>query len=92
VLLSLADDDIVYKDDMREAGLPALLVSLLGVVQGQQGQVPELRPLAALLLRCLNTLAAGDEAMQVCWKSEHDVLWGRRGVVLKNWGRGCTVL
>jgi hypothetical protein len=66
VLVSLSADDEVYKDDMREAGLPALLTSLLGVVMSNQGQVPELRPLAALLLRCLNTLAAGDEEMQVC--------------------------
>lgn len=64
MLVSLADDDLVYKDDMREAGLPALLVSLLSVYQANQG-APELRPIAAQILRCLQLMAAGDEAMQV---------------------------
>lgn len=65
VLVSLADDDLVYKDDMRDAGLPALLVSLLSVYQANQGAA-ELRPIAAQILRCLQLMAAGDEAMQVC--------------------------
>lgn len=64
VLVSLADDDLVYKDDMRDAGLPALLVSLLSVYQANQGAA-ELRPIAAQILRCLQLMAAGDEAMQV---------------------------
>jgi hypothetical protein len=64
VLVSLADDDLVYKDDMRDAGLPALLVSLFSVYQANQGAA-ELRPIAAQILRCLQLMAAGDEAMQV---------------------------
>lgn len=65
VLISLSDDDLVYKGDMREAGLPALLVSLLSVYQANAG-TPELRPIAAQILRCLQLMAAGDEDMQVC--------------------------
>lgn len=65
MLVSLADDDLVYKDDMREAGLPALLVSLLSVYQANIGAAAELRPVAAQMLRCLQLMAAGDEAMQV---------------------------
>lgn len=50
MLISLCDDDLVYKDDMREAGLPALLVALFSVYQAHQGAA-ELRPVAAQLLR-----------------------------------------
>lgn len=65
MLISLADDDLVYKDDMREAGLPALLISLLSVYQAHCTGLPELRPIAAQVLRCLQLMAAGDEDMQV---------------------------
>lgn len=50
VLSSLSDDDLVYKDDMREAGLPAVLVALFSVYQANQGAA-ELRPIAAQILR-----------------------------------------
>lgn len=63
MLISLADDDLVYKDDMREAGLPALLVSLFSVYQANQAAA-ELRPVAAQMLRCLCLMASGDGAMQ----------------------------
>lgn len=46
-------------------GLPALLVSLFSVYTANVGAVPELRPVAAQVLRCLQLMAAGDEAMQV---------------------------
>lgn len=72
MLVSLADDDLVYKDDMRDAGLPALLVSLFSVYQANQGAA-ELRPIAAQILRCLQLMAAGDEAMQVGGLSGDDV-------------------
>eukprot|EP00878_Enallax_costatus_P013937 GHUV01014574.1.p1 GENE.GHUV01014574.1~~GHUV01014574.1.p1 ORF type:complete len:293 (+),score=102.15 GHUV01014574.1:834-1712(+) len=52
VLISLSDDDIVYKDDMREAGLPAVMAALFSVYQANQG-VAELRPIAAQILRCV---------------------------------------
>lgn len=51
-------------------GLPALLVSLFSVYTANVGAVPELRPVAAQVLRCLQLMAAGDEAMQV------GALWG----------------
>jgi hypothetical protein len=51
VLSCLSDDDRVYKDDMRAAGLPAALVSLFSVYQAHTS-IAELRPLAAQMLRC----------------------------------------
>jgi hypothetical protein len=50
VLASLSDDDEVYKDDMRTAGLPAALTALFSVHQAQHS-LAELRPVAALILR-----------------------------------------
>jgi hypothetical protein len=50
VLSCLSDDDRVYKDDMRAAGLPAALASLFSVYQAHTS-IAELRPLAAQMLR-----------------------------------------
>uniref|UniRef100_A0A383VDW4 Uncharacterized protein n=1 Tax=Tetradesmus obliquus TaxID=3088 RepID=A0A383VDW4_TETOB len=52
VLASLSDDDSVYKDDMRLAGLPACLAALFAVYQAHSS-LAELRPVAALMLRCV---------------------------------------
>jgi hypothetical protein len=50
VLACLSDDDSVYKEDMRAAGLPAALVALFSVYQAHNS-LAELRPVAALMLR-----------------------------------------
>jgi hypothetical protein len=62
-LISLSHDDAVYKDDMRDAGLPGLLASLFGIYQANSAAA-ELRPVAAQVLRCLQLMAAGDAGMQ----------------------------
>ncbi len=49
-LISLADDDVVYKEHMCEVGTLQLLVTLLGVYQAHAAR-SELRPVAALALR-----------------------------------------
>eukprot|EP00775_Hariotina_reticulata_P001957 gene1957-2284_t len=49
VLIHLCDDDGVYCEDMREAGLPQLLVAMLSVYQANIA-VAELRPVAAQML------------------------------------------
>ncbi|KAF6264717.1 hypothetical protein COO60DRAFT_17043 [Scenedesmus sp. NREL 46B-D3] len=63
VLACLSDDDVVYKDDMAAAGLPAALAALFSVYQAHTSMA-ELRPVAAQMLRCLHLMAADDAAMR----------------------------
>lgn len=50
VLISLSDDDVVYKDHMREQGVLSVLVSLFSVYQANLSR-HELRPVAGQILR-----------------------------------------
>lgn len=62
VLISLSNDDFVYKDDMREAGLPAVMAALFSVYQANQGAA-ELRPIAAQILRWVPKGGRGGDQM-----------------------------
>jgi hypothetical protein len=50
ILICLADDDVVYKDFMREEGVLEVLTALFSVYQAHSS-LPEIRPIAAQMLR-----------------------------------------